>query len=389
VTTRLTEAVCVGSPGRFHTFDLARELQARKLLRRMYTAYPLSRVDRAIASHTRSRSALLLTREALGRAGFAAAAKALDPVLQRSFDRWVARNLERCDVFHCLSGFGLAAHAAARQRFGALTVCDRGSTHIGYQNDLLREEHDRWGLKFAGIQRSVVTRELSEYEACDAIVVPSTFARNSFLDRGVPPQKVHRVSFGVDLELFRPVDAIPPSRFTVLFVGAISVQKGVGYLLRALHDHVSRGEVDIWLAGQVEPAVRPLIRPFEQDVTLLGHVPRSELASVYSRASVLVLPSVQEGMALVLAQAMACGVPVIATTNTGVEDLVTDGVEGFAVPIRDPDAIADRVDRLRRDAALLHSMGEAAHRRARGLRGWSSYGDSMVRLYRSLLASRR
>jgi glycosyltransferase involved in cell wall biosynthesis len=301
----------------------------------------------------------------------------------------MARNLEPCDVFHCLSGFGLAAHAVAKQRFGALTVCDRGSTHIVSQDELLREEHDRWGLEFAGVPRSMVSRELAEYEECDAIVVPSTHARRSFLDWGIPPHKVHLVPWGVDLELFRPVETGRPSRFTVLFVGTISVRKGIGYLLEALHDRASRGELDILLAGEVEPAVRPILRRFEGSFRHLGHLPRSQLASVYSRASVLVLPSVEEGLALVLAQAMACGLPVIATTSTGAEDLVTDGAEGFIVPIRDPAAIAERVDELRRNDSLLQSMQESAKRRARSLAAWTSYGDSIVRLYRSLLAARQ
>lgn len=385
----VTETVCVGSPARFHTFDLGRELHARRMLRRIYTAYPRAKVDRTIDSLTLSRSRFLLVREALRRAGFVSAANALDPLLQRSFDRWMTRKLEECDVFHCLSGFGLGAHAVAKQRFGALTVCDRGAPHIVFDDALQREEHDRWSLRFAGIPRGVVTRELAEYEACDAIVVPSTFARSTFEEQGTPAEKVHRVQFGVDLDLFRPIEAPRPSRFTVMFAGQIGVPKGIGYLLEALHDEARRGELDIWLAGAIDPGVRPLLRRFEGAFRHLGHVPRTKLAAVYSQASVLVLPSVAEGMALVLAQAMACRLPVIATTNTGVEDFGTDGVEGFIVPPRDANAIADRVDRLRRDPALLHSMREAAQRRARSFQGWTGYGDSMVGLYRSLLAARR
>jgi starch synthase len=244
-------------------------------------------------------------------------------------------------------------------------------------------------VKFAGTPRSVVVRELAEYETCDAIVVPSMHARRSFLDQGVPAAKVHRVVFGVDLELFRPVEVPRPSRFTVLFAGMISVRKGVGYLLEALHDRAVRGEVDIWLAGDIDPSVRPILRRFPRSFRHLGRMRRTELSNAYSRASVLVLPSVEEGLALVLPQAMACGLPVIATVNSGVEDLMTDGVEGYVIPVRDAEAIADRVDRLRRDPDLVQSMRGAAQQRARKLAGWTNYGDSIVGLYRSLLAARR
>ncbi|MGC1678254.1 MAG: glycosyltransferase family 4 protein, partial [Candidatus Binataceae bacterium] len=112
------------------------------------------------------------------------------------------------------------------------------------------------------------------------------------------------------------------------------------------------------------------------------------LAEQYSQASVLVLPSLEEGLALVQAQAMACGVPVIATTNAGAEDLFTDGVEGFVVPIRDPDAIASKLVYLYEHPEARDAMGAAALARVRELGGWNSYGEKMAVMYQSALADR-
>jgi glycosyltransferase involved in cell wall biosynthesis len=386
-------AVCVGSPAPFHTFDLARRLAAKGRLRRLYTAHPRWRVPPELRAHVRTRTRVLLPREGLRRAGPPGAALGgrLDGVLQRDFDRWMAAALEPCDVFHCLSGFGVAAHEAARARFGAVTICDRGSTHIREQERLLREEYARWGVPFAGIPAATIDRELAEYEACDAVVVPSAFARRSFVDHGVPADRVYTVPYGVDLTLFRPTGQPPPSRFTVLFVGQVGVRKGVGHLLEAVRRLRAGGggrAADVLLAGPVEPAARGLLRPFEGSIRLLGPVPRARLAEVYARASVLVLPSVEEGLALVQAQAMACGVPVVATTSTGAEDLFTDGREGFIVAARDPDALTERLERLRADPDLRAEMGRAALRRARALKGWSVYADGVLDVYRSLLGER-
>ena len=86
------------------------------------------------------------------------------------------------------------------------------------------------------------------------------------------------------------------------------------------------------------------------------------------------MPSIEEGLALVQGQAMACGLPVIATTNTGAEDLFTDGVEGFIVPIRDPEAIREKLLRLYHDPELREEMSRAALSRVQSMAGWDDYG---------------
>ncbi len=145
---------------------------------------------------------------------------------------------------------------------------------------------------------------------------------------------------------------------------------------------------ELWLAGGIEPEAQPLLRRYEGAFTYLGQVPRDRLRWYYSQASVLVLPSIEEGLALVLAQALACGLPVVATANTGAEDLVTDGREGLLVPIRDVAALQRAIDSLRIDGDLREHMREAALRRASVLRGWGEYGDHMVALYASLIDAR-
>ena len=115
---------------------------------------------------------------------------------------------------------------------------------------------------------------------------------------------------------------------------------------------------------------------------------RGELHKYYSQASVLVLPSIQEGLALVQAQAMACGVPVIASENTGAADLFTDGVEGFIVPIRDAGAIREKILALYENPAMREQMGEAALARVRKIGGWDDYGVRAADYYRQALETR-
>ena len=124
-------------------------------------------------------------------------------------------------------------------------------------------------------------------------------------------------------------------------------------------------------------------------VEWLGAVPQSDLITLMSKSHMLVLPSIEEGLALVQAQAMACGCPVIASHNTGSEDLYTDGVEGFIVPIRNAAALADRMQRIADDPGMHQRMREAALNRVRHLGGWSEYGAKWEKTLLELLAAKR
>jgi glycosyltransferase involved in cell wall biosynthesis len=109
---------------------------------------------------------------------------------------------------------------------------------------------------------------------------------------------------------------------------------------------------------------------------------------VYASASLFVLPSIEEGLAYVQAEAMACGLPVVATTNTGAPDLFSDGVEGYIVAIRDADAIREKVLSLYRQPELLDEMSRAALKRARNMAGWDEYGKRAAQVYETALLDR-
>lgn len=374
--------VIVGSPGRFHTFDLARELESRKVLRRIYTAYPKYKVDtvdkRLVASFPWIMVPMLLARKL----GLRRLADEVNSFVLSSFDAWMARRLERCDVFHCLSGFGLASHSVAKEKYGALTICDRGSTHILKQNELLRQEHARWGLPYRDIDRRIVERELMEYEVCDRIFVPSTFVFDSFVEKGIAREKLVKIPYGVDLSLFHPLPKTDDV-FRVLYVGALSLRKGLPYLLDAVCG-LDLPRFEVWLIGDVFPEVVPFLKRYTGRYRYLGVVPRRKLAQYYSQASVFVLPSIEEGLALVQAQAMACGLPVIATPNTGSEDLFTSGIEGYVVPPGDPAAIREKVLHLYEQPMERQAMSEAAMRRVRSIGGWREYCTQIIAAYAQL-----
>jgi len=358
-------------------------MQRHECLARLYTAYPSFKVDRPLRSLVRTSPWLYSLQLLVQRLGWHRAAELLNWPTVESFDRWVAKQVEACDVLVHLSSFGLHTLRQAKQ-FGARIVCDRGSSHILYQDEIVADEYSCHGLQYRPIDSRIVEKELHEYAEADLVTVPSTFAYRSFVEKGVTAQKLRKLPYGVDVSLFRPLPK-EDDRFRVLFVGGYSIQKGIGYLFEAVRTLAQKGLVDVWLVGNASQEAKEILRRNADIFTDKGFHPRAKLSWFYSQASVLVLPSIQEGLALVQAQAMACGLPVIATHNTGAGDLYTNGVEGFIVPIRDPKAIRYRIEWMLDNPVKRQEMGNAALRRALQLNGWNKYGDSAVSIYAELM----
>jgi glycosyltransferase involved in cell wall biosynthesis len=187
----------------------------------------------------------------------------------------------------------------------------------------------------------------------------------------------------VDLSEFRP-GTKNDNIFRVIFVGSASIRKGIGYLLRAVEPLVRKRQCELWLVGPLDPAARHILERYRDIFKFKGPCPRKELWRLFSQSSVLALASVEEGLALVQAQAMACGIPVIATVNTGAEDLFTNGIEGFIVPIRSPEAIREKIEWMIANPSLHRQMADAALDRVKSIGGWDQYGERVNSVYREL-----
>jgi starch synthase len=369
--------VVLSTIGRFHTFDLARQLHKRNNLKIVFSGYPSFKLRKEGLPTNKVKTFPWLHGPYMylnPRTDWIKKFWAWQDLI--SFDRFVEANLPDCDIFHAISGFGLRSGKSAKKR-GAKYICDRGSSHIRFQNQILHEEYDRQGLSFAGVDSRVIDAEEAEYDLADAITVPSTFAKDTFVAAGVSSQKVRVLPLGVELARFRAVSSPRAHEFQVLFAGSICIRKGIHYLLDA-YEKLNHPGKKLVLVGGVEPKLEPLLSKGRerQDIVCTGHLPQEEMMRVMSESHVLVLPSVEDGFGLVMAQAMACGCPVIASTNTGGPDLFDDEVEGFFVPIRNSDAIAGRLQRLADNPELRASMGQRAVARVRSLGGWDRYGDA-------------
>ena len=339
--------VVVSVPGRYHGFDLARELERLGALERLITSYPHFQAKKFGIDPESVTSLLpceLYKRTLEGIAKQRAAA--FEPSINALFERLAALALpNELDVFVGWAGFSLRALKRARAT-GALGVIECGSGgHIEFQEELMREECELHGVEPKSRPSSIVRRELAEYQEADAIAVTSTFALQTFVKRGFSAEKLIVNPLGVDLTGFTPAEE-PPDKFRILFVGPVSLRRGTHYLLKAF-DELKLPGSELVLIGPVEPEFEPFRERYSRpNVYFLGSKPHAELPKYYRRASVFVQPSIQEGAAAAMFEAMACGLPLILTPNTGGRALIEEGQNGYVVPIRDTKALRSRLEEL-------------------------------------------
>jgi len=388
--TYLNMRVVQSCIGKFHHFHLARQLYQRDSLECIFTGYPWFKLKNERLPREKVRSFPWL------QTPYMAFSRYFPPQFSQEWAIWshrlldvyASRHLPKCNAFIGLSGAGLQTGKKAKQQ-GAIYVCDRGSSHIRFQAKMLKEECSRWKTEMESVHPKSIVQEEQEYEAADFITVPSEFVRRSFIKEGVPQQKVVKIPYGADISRFKKVADVDPDVFTILFVGQVSIRKGIFYLLEAFQNLPLRKKRLI-IIGLARAGMKTLLSKKQlDDVEFLGHVPNRKLREFYSLAHVFVLASIEEGLAYVLGEAMACGCPIIATENTGAEDLFENGSEGFIVPPRDPAAITEKLQQFRDDEPLRQQMSLAAIERAKHLGGWNTYGNMYYDFLRHEIAAKK
>lgn len=379
--------VTIGVKGRFHAFDLARELNRYGCLHRLITTYPASQVKKfGIPCELINSIPVPEIADRLYRMLPTSVRTLYND--QFSIAEWVDRLVEPrvpqdTDVFVGWSSFSLRAIRRAKV-YGAKTILERGSSHIEFQRDILREEYGMHGLEVEPTHHRIVEKELLEYEEADYISVPSAYVKQTFLDRGYPAEKLIHVPYGVNLAQFRPVLKCDAT-FRVIHCGSFSLRKGMHYLLQAFSE-LNLPDAELWLIGSITPEIKPFLARYASERILqFGTLPQASLYQYYSQGSVFCLASIEEGLAMVQAQAMACGLPVICTTNTGGADIVRDGIDGYVVPIRNVSALKEKILYLYENPDVCRMMGESARQRVAGGFTWTDYGERMYEHYRRIL----
>jgi len=305
-----------------------------------------------------------------------------------SLDQRVARRLAtatKVDAVYAYDAGALATFRAAQAR-GLKCIYEHPIVYWRKVRELQSEEAElepEWAPTLGALADSAAKLERKDEELAlaDLIVTASTFSKESLAAAGTVRAPVRVVPYGTNSsgQARSPNEA--PKRLRVLFVGALTQAKGLGYLF----DAIARlaGTVDFTLIGRrvCESVPSPALLDKYRWIPSLPH---AELLAEMARHDVLVLPSLHEGFGLVLSEAMSQGLVVLTTPHTAGPDLITDGVDGFIVPIRSAEAIEEKLALLARERDRLLAMQAAAAHTAAALT-WENYRQGIVQVAREVM----
>jgi glycosyltransferase involved in cell wall biosynthesis len=330
---------------------------------------------RLLATHLRWQG---LTRHESGWASVDQVYRQLDQEVANSLVRRVTDDVR---AVYAYEDGALATFRAARVR-GVTCLYDLPTVYWGTLRRLLEEEAElnpAWVPTMQGLRDSPpkLARKDEEIELADRVVVASSFTKRTLEQHFGARLAITVTPYGAPPPLVeKPARRNANEPLRLLYAGHLTQPKGMAYLIAALR------RVDVpWsltLAGR-----RPVVSVSELDTFLadprcrwLGHVPHATLLEEMSRAHLFVFPSLVEGFGMVLLEAMAAGLPVITTDHTAGPEIMTNGREGFIVPIRSAKAIAEHIAALANDEDRRYEMAEAALSRAT-ISSWRSYEESI------------
>ncbi len=286
------------------------------------------------------------------------------------FDRWMASKLPKFG--NLAFGYESASLETFRRakELGIPTVLYQPIACAETAVDLLEEEARRHpqlasSLRYNWFPPEELDRRREERRLADAIVCASSFTKQSLVGAGVPAEKIFVEPYGVDQSVFAPSAEKFP-RFSIMWASSYTQTKGIGYLLEALTREPVAG-AELVLAGY--PSGVDIVAAYEDRIRVrrLSKIPRPELAYTMAHCHVHVFPTLVDGFGRNIIEAMASGLPVVTTRNCGGPDLIEDGVTGFIIPIRDADAICEKLVWINDHPTEALAMGARARERVASL----------------------
>ena len=328
-----------------HLWPLVRELHSLGVLDCFYSGYPkwkLPGSDEIPVTTVSTRTVLTYGMLRMPER-FRPSSHSLFKWQDEGFDRSVAKALTCSPVLHGLPGQCLHTFRRAKE-LGTITVLNHASGPVEHQVELVRPEFEHAGLKLEDHSRfdsAYFEREREEYRLADFHCAASSIVKDQLVSSGIDASKIFSVPYGADTEIFRKRSELPrDDSFRIVFAGALSLRKGIRYLLNALeisedsdwHCHFygarsteTNREFDAYKGG---PAI-----------TRHGAVSAENLAQAFRNSSVLVLPSAEEAFGMVVVQALQCGLPCIVSDRVGAQDLIEHRKNGSIVPFGDSNAL--------------------------------------------------
>lgn len=259
------------------------------------------------------------------------------------------------------------------------TIANRSYIKEIYENDL--RLYPNSGLKkeqsFLWHKESWIKRYVEEFRVADYCLVGSDFVKKSISHIVSDTSKILKIPYGVNLNMFQPVDrdySVAPLH--LLFVGGVIRRKGIHHLINVVKKY-SSDKIILHIAGSYnDKDTIYLENKYCENIIFEGFVTRDIITILYQKCHVFVLPSLAEGMAMVGLEALASGLPIICTTNSGLDDVVKENVNGFIIPTSDEYALKEKIDYCLNNRDILQKMSNNA-RTSVYMYSWDNYRNNL------------
>lgn len=376
--------VVISAHSKNHAFRLAEGLAERGVLEKIYTMYPKFRVSGYKIPKNKIASFPILGAIKYLNMHYT---KLSDDRLSDFFSFLVAVGLKKENLpwfFHAFSGYCEMPMKKAK-KLGAITVVDRGCPHIDEQTQIIAEERSLLlKRKFEPEHKYVYDRMKREYEMADYIVVPSRYSQKSFIERGFSEKKVFVVPLSYEKLVAVKSEPKKLPHFTVLCTGGNFYRKGLFYLLEAWQK-LNLVDAELIFKGSVPEEFKYLLNA--RNITrITKYLSDEEMGELYSKAHICVFPSLDDGFGMVATEAMTAGLPVIVSENVGAADGIENGKDGFVVPIRSSDAIAEKIKFFYDNPEKLKEMSAAAKEKSKFFSP-EEYTKRIIAAYQVMLVS--
>lgn len=290
--------------------------------------------------------------------------------------KWVKKNKPDIFIGHeksCLNAFKKV------KQYGGITILDLAQVHINFI-EKLRNEYEFF-KNITGDERLfnlVKKTKLEEYRLADHITVLSSFAKDTLINNRIEKSRIYQPTLGFNPSLFKAktdYKVVTKRSLRLIFSGTITPRKGLHLLLDLMTNELKEFDITLDIIGPMSEGI-DLNNYLSNHIQYYSFLPHEVLAEKLSEADVFVFPSYLDSWAMVVVEAMAAGLPVIVTKNTGARDVVQNNENGFVIDIDDKEILKDKILHFYQNRYEIERMGKNAAASIQPYT-WNNYYDSM------------
>jgi glycosyltransferase involved in cell wall biosynthesis len=302
-------------------------------------------------------------------------------IVNNFFGKLVEKNLPKAKIYHTWIYVAPEAIKKAKKE-GSVMILEGANSHPLNVAKIMNKEYKKNSMSGYVVDEEEIKKKTKIYNCFDYVMCPSDFVYDSFLSQGFSKEKLIKMPYGVDVKRFSQKENYPKKgeKIRFVFVGSIQLRKGLPYLLEAWKE-LGLENAKLVIVGRVWPDAQKIVKEYEgtKNVKFVGF---AKPEKILRDSDVFVSPSLEEGSALTCYEAMACGLPLIATYNTG--SIIKDKKEGFIIPAGNVEELKEKIKYFYDNPKQIEKMGKAARKKVEGY-SWEDYGDRLSKFYLGVL----